>query len=270
MPGPRELGFLAMGLFTRVFCFVSEGQPYVLRIAKAPQHVHRGAIAYGYLAGHCPIPAVIKQGTDKQSPEGSIVYWSIQQRCAGHKLTDTFNYGEPFDVPDFIQDLQGLHQAPVPEKHQPNWVNFLAQAWGYDTAEHRGELLDVAFFEALRAEMHTLAADSPSTHWIHGDIKPDNIMIDGGKVSGFIDWETLNTGDFLYDVATFLFYCPAKKQSTMKNLLLSAYTAAGFKMQNLENRLRCYTIHVGLRALWENSVRYQPERYERAVSLLRP
>jgi aminoglycoside phosphotransferase (APT) family kinase protein len=54
--------------------------------------------------------------------------------------------------------------------------------------------------------------DGPPT-WFHGDIAPGNILIDGGQLSGIIDWGTSGVGDPACDlVIAWTFFNAAERR----------------------------------------------------------
>lgn len=58
---------------------------------------------------------------------------------------------------------------------------------------------------ALEAEIDT----KPT--WLHGDLHPRNVLVDGGKISAAIDWGDMCTGDIATDLAAIWFLLNDKK-----------------------------------------------------------
>jgi hypothetical protein len=46
----------------------------------------------------------------------------------------------------------------------------------------------------------------PPADIVHFDFSPDNVLAVGGSITGVVDWEGVQPGDRLFDLATFLFY----------------------------------------------------------------
>jgi hypothetical protein len=46
----------------------------------------------------------------------------------------------------------------------------------------------------------------PLTDIVHFDFSPDNVLAVGGSITGVVDWDGVQVGDRLFDLATFLFY----------------------------------------------------------------
>lgn len=45
-----------------------------------------------------------------------------------------------------------------------------------------------------------------SSHIVHFDYQPTNILVHEGRISGVVDWEGACTGDATFDLATLLYY----------------------------------------------------------------
>ena len=71
--------------------------------------------------------------------------------------------------------------------------------------EHSAET--AALLERLQ-DLVSAGADTLPTpdDILHYDFNPANILIDGGAVSGVVDWEGVRPGDRAFDLATLLFY----------------------------------------------------------------
>lgn len=64
----------------------------------------------------------------------------------------------------------------------------------------------------------------PPVDIVHFDFSPDNILVEGGKVSGVIDWDGVQAGDRLFDLASFLFYSVGA--TTLRDSIVEASGAA--------------------------------------------
>lgn len=86
-------------------------------------------------------------------------------------------------------------------------------------------------------------ADAPSGDAVHGDFSGPNILVDGGRISGVVDWEGLTPGDRAFDLATLLFYegyyanVPATRQRLWAHALeLADATTLGLYLCHMVHR----------------------------------
>lgn len=47
---------------------------------------------------------------------------------------------------------------------------------------------------------------------VHWDFHQGNVLADGGRVTGVVDWDATTSGDRLFDLATLLYYAPAESR----------------------------------------------------------
>ena len=84
---------------------------------------------------------------------------------------------------------------------------------------------------------------------LHNDLLHFNMLVSGDAIAGVIDWGCAGTGDFLYELAMFTFYAPWFPAMLNIDWLDKAkrhYREIGLKVPDLDRRLRCYEIHLGL------------------------
>lgn len=68
----------------------------------------------------------------------------------------------------------------------------------------------------------TRDAPCPNGDIVHWDFQSANILVDGGAVSGVVDWEGTCLGDCTFDLATLLYYAYADENhdaATMRDTL---------------------------------------------------
>ncbi|MFH0945273.1 MAG: phosphotransferase [Planctomycetota bacterium] len=108
-------------------------------------------------------------------------------------------------------------------------------------------MLDRSLFDSLTQQIDELAdccKETPSL--VHGDFGSNNLLTDGERITGILDWQCSKYGDPLFDVAYLDFW---------SNRLdyLEAYAAHMERnapgLADYERRIRCCSIAVGLSAL---------------------
>jgi hygromycin-B 4-O-kinase len=107
------------------------------------------------------------------------------------------------------------------------------------------------FAEAL-ARLEALTGYCPEKrHLIHSDVLNFNVLVADGRISAVIDWGCAMYGDFLYDLAWFLFWSPWYPDWAGIDFQREAarhYASIGLDVPHFEERLTCYQIHIGLAA----------------------
>lgn len=76
----------------------------------------------------------------------------------------------------------------------------------------------------------------PHRYLIHGDCHFYNILTEGSKITGIIDWENIKYGDFLYDIASLDLHKPYLK---MPKLFKDYYNSNNMKIPDFKERFLC-------------------------------
>ncbi len=86
---------------------------------------------------------------------------------------------------------------------------------------------------------------------IHGDLLYSNVLVQGDRVSAVLDWGNSMYGDHLFDAA-WLLYCQPRYTQRGRRLIYGAlqrhWEQSGPIPDDLDIRLLCYQIHIGLDA----------------------
>jgi hygromycin-B 4-O-kinase len=99
------------------------------------------------------------------------------------------------------------------------------------------------------ARLRELSADLPDLRQvIHGDLLHCNVLVEGPRVRGVLDWGNSMYGDALYDAAWLLFWWPWHPWPgiDIRTELDRHWRARGPVPADLERRLRCYQLRIGL------------------------
>ena len=143
------------------------------------------------------------------APVAEVLWWSaertpaamVQRRLPGRRLSE-------FDAPsrqlrdDVVATLRAIHDIPATEG-----------GFGNLTADLRGEDLTLGtwFVDRVRAEAGTTGPeivaralgvleaarpllDAQPSGLVHGDLQPTNLLVDGDRVTGVLDWEAAKAG----------------------------------------------------------------------------
>ncbi len=234
--------------------------PLVLRILRAhhdPAMVLREQATQNTLAdlGY-PAPRVLLATLDP-APLGAP--FLVMARIPGVQLISAGLIGMHRALLDAQRRLHALDAAP------------LARALG-DAATFEGYLaalerrIERAALTGLAASMRWLREHRPPPAPLaicHGDLHPQNILVEGGRVSGVLDWPNAIVAEPAFDVAStrnILRFVPAGLASVPRGLrwlarvgqpVLAARYVAGYRKRHPidANRLAYYEVAAAMRAL---------------------
>lgn len=133
----------------------------------------RPAILYPLLAG-----ASRKQATPAIMRELGALQGTIHTAFRHEPITHEKNGWDPEDIKRLIKDWRSrIEKSKFP--HAKNYLNFIER-----------ELADCSFPVSLPRGL------------THQDIKPENVLIKNGRVSGVLDFDNCYRGAFLHDLTT--------------------------------------------------------------------
>ncbi|MBE9108845.1 aminoglycoside phosphotransferase family protein [Nodosilinea sp. LEGE 07298] len=130
--------------------------------------------------------------------------WSILPWIAGN--TADLSPPRPAQAKRLGQFLRALH-IPAPPNAPVNpfrGVPLGQRAEAIVERLHRLRTKTALISPAIQAHWDAALVapiDTPPT-WIHGDLHPRNILVEGGLLTGIIDWGDLTSGDRATDLAT--------------------------------------------------------------------
>ena len=283
--GPRagEVVPLGQGAWSTAFGCELDGEPVVVRFGALREDFDRDRLAAAYRSPALPIPAVLaideafggwfavserRFGTfldDLDGPALGAVLPSLFATLDAARAIDlsaTGGYGNwdaagngPFATwPDALRDVA----AEQPGSRVAGWRRQLT----------RSEIGSRAFAMGY-AEMDRLLAFAPvERHLIHSDLLNFNVLVDGDRISAVFDWGCVLTGDFLYDLAWFVFWAPWYPAWHGIDFAFAArrhYAEIGLDVPNFNKRLRCCQLHIGLSSLAYKSSIQQWDELERVA-----
>src|SRR5258708_724566 len=102
-------------------------------------------------------------------------------------------------------------------------------------------------FAKAHARLQSMAGALPGTrHIIHGDLLNHNVLVNGSRISGVIDWGNAAYGDWLYDAAWLLYWWPwypAWRRIDLRAELDPHWTAGHGPPADFQFRLRSHHLH---------------------------
>lgn len=197
-------------------CTLSKGENVFLKIPYTKLKFRRELEAYEILKGKVATPELLDYWPGDEECPGAFLLSELK----GKPLTTEASPTAAFQVGVLQAEMHNI-QPPADMKligiqnEFPNWSDFVEKQF-YSFAEDTKDVLDSQLFlqaiEKFEKMKHQMPApDGPS--FVHMDFRPANIIVDGNKVSGMIDFESVRFGsteiDFTKLYRDFLRFDPA-------------------------------------------------------------
>jgi hygromycin-B 4-O-kinase len=255
---------LGRGVWSQAFAFQRAGRDYVIRFGEHREDFCKDRLAARYAGPALPIPRVVELG---QAFGG---HYAVSERVFGSYIDDVDGDQMRALLPSLFAALDTARLADL----SPT-TGF--GGWGADGhapyPSWRAALLDVVHdrptdrihgwrerlaasslgagpFEEAYARLQALAGRLPEERClIHSDLLHYNVLVQGDRISGVLDWGCAKYGDFLYDLAWLCFWqpwYPAWQGIDFRQEAARHYAAIGLDVPHFEARLRCCQLHIGL------------------------
>jgi hygromycin-B 4-O-kinase len=259
------------GAWSQAFSFVKDQQKYVLRWSHTRENFERDQLAATYQRDGLPIPHILEIGHHHGS------YFAISEFIEGVYFEHTPVTELAKLVPAIIKLFSALQSVDLSKTS--GFGNWDAQGRGrysswsaflLDVKNDRPEKLihgwskklaasEVGFerFDHLYNQLEKLVAFCPEKRGlVHSDLINYNVLAKDDSISAVLDWGSSLYGDPLYDLAWLRYYEPWYPHFTQVRLneeLLTAFKVVNDDHQDLDERLRCYYLHIGLDSIAYNA-----------------
>jgi hygromycin-B 4-O-kinase len=275
--GPEidQITKVGQGEWSTAYGFRRDGAEYVIRFGAYFEDFAKDRLAAGFSSKDLPIPAITDTG------EAFGGFYAISERAYGGTLDELDAEQLRTVLPSLFAALNAARQADVS-------ATTGYGGWdGNGTAPYpswREALLDVAIdrptqrthgwrerlvasptgpgpFDEALGYFQTLVDNCPEErHLIHADLLNRNVLVADGRLTAVLDWGCAQYGDFLYDLAWLLFWqpwYPAWRDVDFQGAAERHNQQIGLEVPHLEERLRCYQVHIGLDAQAYNAFKGQ-------------
>ncbi|OWJ64154.1 hypothetical protein BWR60_26215 [Inquilinus limosus] len=247
MPGATGLEPLAEGDDSRAFAFRRHGEAFVLRLNRDGAGFDKDAFVQRRFAGPAlPIPEILRV---ERRADGLAL--CLSRRAPGTTLQELDDAGLALTVAPTAAVLEAIGAADLAgtggygrfdatgRGAQASWQSFLREplGWGGLPAGDGtiGRILD---------RLAALAGRCPEERrLVHGDFGSNNVLAEGGRITGVIDWSEALFGDPLYDVANILFWRPWLACMERQAAFLEAHRRWS---PEVRDRLLCYQLRIGI------------------------
>ncbi|QDP95919.1 phosphotransferase [Microlunatus elymi] len=97
--------------------------------------------------------------------------------------------------------VRAVHEAPL-----PSWPGETVEKIRSDLDQECAWLIDSGVLPEDLVSRNRRIAEAALRPWtpvfVHGDLQPSHVFVDGNEITGIIDWSEAAHGDALYDLAT--------------------------------------------------------------------
>ena len=260
--GPVEL--VGEGAWSRCFGFRDDGRELVIRFGKYLDDFERDRRASSFSTPELPVPEVTEIGSALDG------YFAISSRAYGEPLESLSATAWVQTLPALFAVLDAIRGIDVSETsgyggwdargdaRVSSWREFLLSVEADDRSRRtygwRQRLADSSVgdapFRAGMARIAELADSCPDARFVvHADLINRNVLVEADRITAVFDWGCSFYGDFLYDIAWLEFWAPwypAIAAIDIRSEARRHYASIGLEVDDLDTRLRCYLIHIGL------------------------
>lgn len=251
---------LGAGEWSRAYAFTLDGRDMVVRFGVHVSDFSKDRIMGTFASPRLPIPRVLESG---EAPEG---YFAVSERVRGVLLDALDAAGMRAVLPALLRVLDAVQEIDVADREgYGGWGadgSAPCRTWreavlafsgdrlvGWRTALE-GSPTGVGPLETAFARLQELAPRLPDVKQvIHGDLLYHNVLVEGTEVRAVLDWGNSMYGDALYDAAWLIFWWPwypAWADIDIRAELDRHWAATGGAPDDLEHRLLCYQLRIGL------------------------
>ena len=257
------------GEISQAFSFSVEHKDYIIRVSKKKHHFEKDSFAANHFASEkVPIPSIIDIGKLNQG-----LYYAISEKVQGETLESDEQMKSK--LPKLIEVLEEIHKTDISkfkgygswnksgQANCQSWHDYLLQVRGEEWFEW-SRLFEETFMEKevynkLCSKLEKMDFRLEGRWLFHGDFGYDNILAQGKKISGVIDWGDSGYGDFLYDIAWLDFWSP---KIDYKNIFRDYYKKEGREVPQFEERILACQIIIGLTTLGFFAKSGQKDKYD--------
>jgi hygromycin-B 4-O-kinase len=266
-----HLTLLSGGEWSQAYSFVHQHQKYVLRWCHSSETFEKDAAASRFSSAAMPVPSIIDAGAQFDT------YFAITEFAQGKFIEALTSSELDNTLPALFSLFDALRNTDLANTtgyggwdkdgigDHKSWKEFLLAVKGdRDENSTEGWYADLAnssvgtqVFNQVYAQLEALVEKCPEERaLIHSDLLHSNLLVSDARMSAVIDWQCSLYGDSFYDVAWFIYYAPWFPQFEavqLRQKLLAHFEASKANHANLDARLRCYQLHIGLGSIAYNS-----------------
>lgn len=246
------------GMESFAFRVVISGKKYVLRVNHQAEGFEKDDFANRHFAGPgLPVPEIEAIGLLDNG-----IAWCLSALAPGVTLQDLPEAYLPAVVAPVAAVMQAMAAAPLEsvtgfgpfnsrgEGRYPSWKAYLesiCREGNYDW-HTAGKRVPLKRIKPLQERLLQYLPGIPEVRQlVHGDFGSNNVLTDGHRITGVIDWSEAMAGDSLYDMANIFFW--------RTWLPCMEYQARYFETQSIDQaRLNGYQLRIGLEEVYQTAI----------------
>ena len=260
----NDVEYVGEGAWSRCFGFTHNGAELVIRFGRHVEDFERDRLAARFASADLPIPQVI------EIDEAFGAWYCVSTRAHGTPLEQLDPAGWTLTVPSVLAMLDSLRKANISgttgfgawdregNAAHATWEEFLtdviqdrpdSRTSGWKRRLFDSPDGDASFMRGYDCMLDLAGAFPGPRSLVHNNLVNRNVLAGGGRVTSVFDWGCSIYGDFVYELATIVFwstwYAPIE-QSDLMSRAIDHYGDMGLDVPNFQDRFRCCALHIGL------------------------
>lgn len=252
------------GEWSQAFFYKENDIQKVIRFSDIDDDFMRDQFAYSYSSQKLPIPEIEEIG------KASRGYFAISRYVEGEMIDTLGPEKMRMIVPKLMDLFEAMRTTDISKSkgfgawdrkgngEKNSWKEYISHitddspnmrihGWKEKLSNKRWE--NDVFNQAYKELLSTVTFCPEERHIIHSDLLHFNLLMKEGEIVAVIDWGCAKYGDFLYDLAWFIFwqfYYPSMEGIDFKGEARRYFSNIGLDLTNFEERIRCYQLHIGI------------------------
>lgn len=277
------VSFIKGGEMSQAFSFKNAGNNYVIRINSKKYSYDKDRYAYKHFSSNLiPIPKIFEIGKFNRT-----LFFAISEKATGKNLEHFDHEVQERLEPQLVSVLDAIHCTKIPDGSKyghwnadgvatfTSWKDFILNYKDevYSNWEnlYKKTFLEKDVIKQIFKNIQNLSGFLPEGKFlVHGDYGFSNVISNGEKITGVLDWGESIYGDFLYDVAWLQFW---HDKISYEQVFKKHYLEKNIEVPNYFERLLCYQLRLGAGSIGFFALSGQKDSYiwtkNKLISLLK-